>query len=250
MILRKPLQSLDDIHADEQLKERTLSYVMSHQKRQKIGHKQQRMAFLVACLLFLIPITSYFTKSPTPIQPAAILSLDINPSIEFSLDEKYHILSVKAFNKDAESIIQGISMEGKPVEEAILTLFSQPEYATYLETGFLEVGVYSEKATVSDELNEKMNELLSKQLETTNYHCSKVDEATHNGALEHHVSSGKYRVIEAIRTFNASLSIEDLSKKSMQDLYDQLATYDPNAVPEGCGSSGQNGNGHHYGWEK
>lgn len=78
------------------------------------------------------------------------------------------------------------------------------------------------------------------------FHCSHLDDDTHQEAQQHHMSAGKYRVIDEILRHDSAKSVEELQKLSMKELYSVLERYDPSAVPEGCHGR-QMRKGHHHG---
>lgn len=245
--MRKPLQRLDDIQADEALKETTFAYVMQHQLRHR--YKKQRMAIAatVACMLLLLPIVNFWqrqkTVSPNTPVIAAIISMDINPSMEFSLDQDFRVIDVTGFNTESKALLKDITYQGKTIQELLNELLQEPAYASYLKAGFLEVGVYAKDQLLSQQLNDLVNTSLQKHLSATQYHCATIDESTQEAAEQHHTSAGKYRVIESILAYNQQFTVEELSKKSMRELYEILSDYDAAAIPEGCNSSNQ-GKGH------
>ena len=50
--------------------------------------------------------------------PAAIVCLDVNPSIEFSVDGSNHILSYKAVNREAEELLADLDLTGADIRVA------------------------------------------------------------------------------------------------------------------------------------
>lgn len=68
--------------------------------------------------------------SNTP-QVAAIVSIDINPSIELSLDARNYVVSAEALNQDAVSLMQGINVKGKTSLQAIEMIILQAKASGY-----------------------------------------------------------------------------------------------------------------------
>lgn len=54
-----------------------------------------------------------------PEQVSAYVALDINPSLELSIDKDKEVLQVTPLNEDAETLIKNLKLKGKPVEEAV-----------------------------------------------------------------------------------------------------------------------------------
>lgn len=106
--------------------------------------------------------------------------------------------------------------------------------------------MYSENSSVSLDLEQQINQQLEEVVPQNQFHCSHLDDDTHQEAQQHHMSAGKYRVIDEILRHDSAKSVEELQKLSMKQLYSVLERYDPSAVPEGCHGR-QMRKGHHHG---
>ena len=73
-------------------------------------------------------------------EAAARMQVDINPSVEFILDEDNKVLSVTALNDDGALIIAGEAFVGKTAEEAVELMVSISTEAGYLVKGDLSAG--------------------------------------------------------------------------------------------------------------
>ena len=114
------------------------------------------------------------------------------------------------------------------------------------------LAVYSLKGSAGkyEPMTELAEDTINQQLEEVvpqnQFHCSHLDDDTHQEAQQHHMSAGKYRVIDEILRHDSAKSVEELQKLSMKELYSVLERYDPSAVPEGCHGR-QMRKGHHHG---
>ena len=89
---------------------------------------------LVACLvLFFICVPVYISFfTGTAGAAVAYVSLDINPSLELAVNNKYKVLEATALNKDGDKLLQGVSVHGKPIAEAVDALIKAAEEMHYL----------------------------------------------------------------------------------------------------------------------
>ena len=144
--MNNPLQKLDDIHARQETKDKTLNYIYQ-QKQSKYVHKRILLfpVFICAVLLFvfLLPRSSIISE------PVAYVSLDINPSIELRLDKDNVVIETIAYNKDAKKILNKVNLNGEKLQSAILTLLNDKKYENYLQNGLLEVSVYADNQKIS-----------------------------------------------------------------------------------------------------
>ena len=77
--------------------------------------------------------------------------LDINPSIEFIVDEDENIVSYKLLNEDAKTVAVDLNLEGMNIEEAIEIYLDEA-----VELGFLDVDVENQiTVTTSEDLDEE-----------------------------------------------------------------------------------------------
>ncbi len=83
----------------------------------------------VFLLTFLASLGWSSWKTPVVV---ATLSVDINPSLEFSLDKGTHIISVKAKNDDALQLLQGVNLKGRILTGAMKLLVDRAVELNFL----------------------------------------------------------------------------------------------------------------------
>ena len=100
-----------------------------------IPGKKQRVlrALLAIAALFLLTILSTLGWSvwKTPVA-VAVLSVDINPSLEIALDKGAHIVSAKAMNEDALRLLQGVNLKGQTLTVAMNRLVTRAVELNFL----------------------------------------------------------------------------------------------------------------------
>lgn len=74
------------------------------------------VAAAAALMLLLMPI-GY--QAWALAQPFAIVTLDINPSVQLTLNERDEVLKVEALNEDGKAIIRGVDWKRHPVGEVL-----------------------------------------------------------------------------------------------------------------------------------
>ena len=143
----------DGIHASDEIKQKTLHNVMKQRSRKKRTGMTAALTLCVTCLLVvLFQPWRLMEASPAP-APAPTLAvysyvtLDINPSMEWKLDEQQRVVRVTAYNKDADNILTELQLEGVQLDTALRMLLDNEQFSAYMKTGFLEVSVYSENSS-------------------------------------------------------------------------------------------------------
>ncbi len=159
--------------------------------------------------------------------PDTIITLDVNPSIEISLNKQHEVLSVKALNDDAEKIILTIDEENNDLEitcQELINVMIDEEYLTETKNVVLATVENNniEKATkTAEEVADIIqNSLISKNISPVIIlQHDKINQDDRDFAAEYGVSSGKIRLIKEISTEDQSKSIKELSQMSVTDLY-------------------------------
>lgn len=149
-----------------------------------------------AMLLFVTPAWAYMT-------PYSYVSLDVNPSFEFSINRFDRVLEVKAVNDDAKEMIQEINIEGlknKEIRDAVknvLTELKEQGYITEGEDGGVVVAASSKseektnnlaavlKTAVKEEVDkDKDKESIEASKETKNTEASENSENKDSEEIE------------------------------------------------------------------
>lgn len=123
----------DGIHASDEIKQKTLHNVMKQRSRKKRTGMTAALTLCVTCLLVvLFQPWRLMEASPAP-APAPTLAvysyvtLDINPSMEWKLDEQQRVVRVTAYNKDADNILTELQLEGeRMIKQNIISSTSTP----------------------------------------------------------------------------------------------------------------------------
>ena len=88
-----------------------------------------------AAALFLLVLTTLLGgtlyQAPTAV---ALLSVDINPSLQFALDNQGHLLNFETQNEDAKRMLSQIDLKGKPIEEVLKQIITQAYDQKFLST--------------------------------------------------------------------------------------------------------------------
>jgi hypothetical protein len=180
--------------------------------------------------------------------PYSYVSLDVNPSIEFTVNRFDRVLSVKAVNDDGEEILQEISLddlENKTIEDAITNTVKQISEQGYFD-GTIEGGLVittsgkdEDKAeelaqelqnTVEEEINENGDDVV---VEAYSVGLERVEEARALG-----VTPGKLNLVEKLQASAADPSTIDLEEwlnKPVKEI--MKATKDNRKVSVATGSA-------------
>ena len=164
----------------------------------------------------------------------AEISLDINPSIVYTVNKRSRVLSVRAVNDEASETVSALEKEGirfMPVAEAIdrtMTLFENEGYLDADTDGFYE-SYYSH--TQNEDFNvvgvgDALAEALEKQGIAV-LHDKTVHDSTYNGSYD-----------RSAETVNADLE-ENGDIKIVLDIHRDALGSEDNKVKTVCGQNGE-----------
>ena len=130
----KLYDAFDAVRATERLKRTTLAQIRRKTfdyGRQQLQYRQHRRR-LAAGLLSLVLV---FSGLGIWYLPATSIGLDINPSLELSVNALDRVIALKGNNEDGLEVARHLDVAGMPYDEAMQRILISQELAPYLEKG-------------------------------------------------------------------------------------------------------------------
>jgi hypothetical protein len=195
------------------------------------GGKLMRNLLLIGLFITLYAIILMVTNPSATSNGTTFIAIDINPSIEFIVDEEQNVISFYLVNEDAMTVVGDTSYLGLPYDKAMHQFMTAA-----LETGFIDIQSMDNEIiiTVTND-QEVTNSALAYQAQQ---HAQdflmeqKIGGAVINGALiddalidladEYGISVGKARLIKAIVMIEKSVDFEDYTNQPMPSLLNTL----------------------------
>lgn len=249
--MNRDLQNaFDSIQADALLKERTYFNVQDR-LQQKPYRRWPIPALALTCVFFCI----LFGAHHFYYESSRLISIDINPSIELSLNPFGKVIGEKAYNEDGENVIATLDLKHKPYEEALSELLSSDALKPYLNPdAFLMVTLETDRPAEDQRLLESIQTCVDQALAshhsdvTTDYSCtgSHSTEEAH----EHGMSAGKYQALQELLEADPNATLEEFQDKSMKEIkthadHCSSLSNDPNESDSSCEASKQHHDKHH-----
>jgi hypothetical protein len=186
--------------------------------------------FGIGLFVTLVLILMGCGKSET-VEGTTYLGIDINPSIEFVLDENGVVVSFLLVNEDGETVAADIDFIGMTYEEALEAFLNAA-----METGFLDVTRTDNTVVVTvgadDDETEDTIAVGAQEEAWAFLEQHRIGGAILDGELvledlklladEYNISIGKVRVIESILAVDDSRTFEELVDIAMKDLIKEL----------------------------
>lgn len=157
---------------------------------------------------------------------AAIIGLDVNPSIQISVDEDGKVLEASAVNTDGEQILDGMTLAGtdmKVAANAIVGSMLQQGYLNDISNSIL-VSVQAKDSARGTSLQEELSSSLNQYLGSYAMSAAVMGQCiTDDGeiaafASENGISEGKASLIKALVAADSRLTEAGLLKLSTQEL--------------------------------
>lgn len=242
--------ALDQVQAEEELKQKTKEYVFRKTNGYKRAKKAGFRAFLpaAACmlLLFLGGYWLYFT-------PTAEIGMDINPSIELAVNRFDRVISVEGWNDDGNELASSLNVRNLGYSEAVNQVLENEKVATLLsDDGVLTVTVVGDD---KDQTKKILSDVRACTAGERNAYCYLAKPEEVEEAHELGLSYGKYRAFLELQELDPSVTAEEIRDMSMREIRDliQSLTGGESSVSDGTeigsGQDGNGGNGKGRGWK-
>lgn len=167
--------------------------------------------------------------------PYSYVSLDVNPSIEYSLNRFNKVISITAVNDDGQEILNELGLdklENENIEDAVTETVNQISKNGYFDNsidndieGGIIIATSGEDLEKSGELAEKLQKSLENEIEEigkdVNLEAISVELERVQKAKELGVTPGKLNLVEKLKNSSVdpeSILLEDWLNKPVKDI--------------------------------
>ncbi|MCH1983275.1 hypothetical protein MCG98_11950 [Ruminococcus sp. OA3] len=210
--------AFDTIKANEALKDSTIEFLQSRRQKATVYKIRPAVCKIItaACVtLILTIITGVYFYIQTPV---SFVSIDVNPSVELTLNRLDRVRTATAFNGDGEAVLEGISVKGKPYTEAINLIMENADRKEYLtDDAELVFTVAAGNRAKESELRtgiENCHGCKAHGGHSTGTEMEIVSEAHDQG-----VSIGKYSAYLQLAKYDESMTVEDCHDMTMSEIH-------------------------------
>lgn len=222
-------EALDCVTASQELKEKTRAFI-----REKQNHPHVPAHWIpaaAACLLLLLAVGGvwlYFL-------PAAAISVDINPSLELTVNRFDRVIEVTGYG-DGIQLAESLELTHLSDETALGRILESETVSELLlqADSVVTVTVIGENETQTARILERMETCLAGR---ENAYCYSARPEEVAQAHELGLSYGKYRAMKEINSLGAQATAEQIQGMTMGEIHRWLALL-----------SGEQTQGRGYGW--
>lgn len=218
------------IRAEEALKDKTKEFLAYKTKRytKPVRHRFHIYAVVCVSLLFLLAGGHWLYFTPT-----SIISIDINPSLELSVNRFDLVISVDSLNADAKELADVIDVRFRNYVDAVNQILANKKVDDLLSNN----EVMTITITGSDETQSAMifSELEGCTTGHKNTYCYFSSSAEAASAHEAGLSCGKYRAFLELQLLDPDVtaeSVQGMTMREILDLIDRLSGGNPDETSE------------------
>ena len=242
MTMNKALKELfSPIRAEEALKDHTKAFLAERTREYaKAGAKGRGYpAWAAVCVCLLLALLGgrwlYFT-------PAAAISVDINPSIELSVNRFDRVIAVTALNEDGQALSSALDIKYKTYGQALEQILGQDSVAALLSGGeVMAITVAGSDKGRSARLLSGIEACAAGQGNIDCY-LARPEEAA--AARAAGLSCGKYRAFLELQRLDPDITPEAVEGMTMREIRDRLDCLSSNGggdLPPSGGCGGRHG---------
>lgn len=238
-------EAFEQVQAASVLKDKTKDFIFqkTHGYVQTRPVNYRRLVPVFACIAFLLIGGQWLYFTPT-----VEISLDINPSIELSVNRFNRIISSEGYNDEGATLINSLDIKYMNYLEAVNQIIESEDIVSLLSNDeIMTIAVTGTNSTQSKEILSHIQSCTSGRNNTYCYYArSEEVEMAHDVGL----SYGKYRAYLELQTLDPTITVDDIQNMTMREIrnrINQLSNDGENAAEPlegGCGGQGnKNGQG-------
>lgn len=196
------------------------------------GWMFRRLAAAVLCLVLFGAgiLIGYLIPASTPAVTAeTCVYLDVNPSLELTLDIDNRVISCTAVNADAAAVLHGLTLEGTELRTALSAIVGAMYVKGYLNTSensmliSVDTNDKSNSSAFLSYITEQINAVFADSDMTCSIIAQSVtaDDTLKSRAEENGVSVGKMHLVDKMverMDFLTEENVSELSSMSIKDL--------------------------------
>ena len=154
-------------------------------------------------------------------EPAAYIGVDVNPSLELTVNAFGTVLDARALNDDAEAVLEGVPVKGLAYEDALADILEGEGMSACVdESSYIEVSVTSDDDALAESLRQASDACLGEL--PCEGSCSRVDSQTREAAHHAGMGAGKYAEAQKLIGLDPSVTLDECSDMTMREIRDRI----------------------------
>ena len=154
-----------------------------------------------------------------------VITMDINPSIKISLNEKDKVVKVEGLNEDGKEILKDNKLKGKTLEKAIDNITEKAIEKKFVKEKDSHILLHVEGIKTKEEITTIINNELKEKNVECNVITQTLSEESKENANKYQISESKASYIEDViekNKDNVTVTFEELKDKSISEINDLI----------------------------
>ena len=216
-------RSFEKIKSEEGLKQSTRESVLNKlNEKPKPRRNFQRFSLAVAAAAFIFFIGAgsfqmYFSES-------SYIDMDVNPSIELSVNRFDRVIRMSAYNKDGKEVLSELNLKHKSYKDAVALILKKIKEKGYLkQNGMISVTVQGkdrEKASEIKTLQTEIDQCISEHGGRQNVEVYAVSKRLKKKSHHLNVTPAKYLAIKELQKVDQTATVEKCRDHSISEIKD------------------------------
>jgi hypothetical protein len=170
--------------------------------------------------------------------PSAYIDVDVNPSVELTLNRFDRVIGVRAYNEDGEDIVSGLSLKHKRYGDALIALIDAISRADRISDGglvsiTLQTNNYGKEAGMLATIQIDVSGYITGHGHRVQVEVFPVGEDTQSLAQENEISPAKYIAIQELMEVDSTATVDGCRGHTISEIRQRTQEH----------SGGHHGNG-------
>ncbi|MDD6302133.1 MAG: hypothetical protein PUA56_02315 [Bacillales bacterium] len=152
----------------------------------------------------------------------ALVNVDVNPQIEFAIDEDNKVISVSGLNDEGKMIIQGEVLVGKDIDEALELIIKIENDTGFLVSGNVTADKNNINISITAKNDEYVNELKAQLKDEVSNICEKYNIVETINTVQKYT---KEELVEKALIIDPTLTRDEAEAMSIEDLLKLISIY-------------------------
>lgn len=236
-------KAFDEVRAEEQLKNTTREFLAREMQERDVQMQEKvtrsrwiygKWISAAACFFFIVLAAAgyrfYFSAT-------AVISIDVNPSIELNINRFDTVISVKAYNEDGQELADQLHVRFMKYMDAFQAIVDSDDFADYRsEEDFVSIAVAGYD---KDQQQKILSDMESCTAQEKNMHCYYADEEEITAAHEEGLSCGKYRAYLELKELDPDVTVDEVRGMTMREIRDRIEELAPGQTDLSDGSAAE-----------
>lgn len=248
-------RAFDSIRADDALKEKTAAFLRAERVKREQHGKDNRSLRLVAAFAAVIALAIAGSGYHLHYAAASYVSIDVNPSVELTLNRLDRVIGVYAFNPEGETVLRETSLNGKRYDEAaFLVVAAMANNGYFGEAPLVSLTVQtannSKEKTLCDALSQAVSGQVQALRAEARVEIFPVSAQLRQTAHACHMSPAKYSAIQELIAVDEDATLEAYSDASIHQIRRRIEECRGNhgsVMDDAAASDEARGRGHGHG---